>query len=246
MPVSDGRPLMSRTSNVHNLAEATTFADDELSLRRGTAFGAGGRHSRRVGFLRKVLPVTAGAGVLFVVLWTWLDPFRFASGLPVELGRISISGTKLTMDAPKLKGFSRDGRPYTVTAEEAAQDLTKPNVIELSKIVGQFDLGSRGNVVLNAKTGIYDAKMEQMKLFDGIDFRSTEGHSGQLSDAFIEPRKGHLVTESPVDLFFNEGSLHGNRMEVFEQGKLIVFEGGVTMVLRMTPRTPKPSAEATQ
>ncbi|HXM31358.1 MAG TPA: LPS export ABC transporter periplasmic protein LptC, partial [Xanthobacteraceae bacterium] len=63
----------------------------------------------------------------------------------------------------------------------------------------------------------------------------------------IEPRKGHLVTESPVDLFFNEGSLRGNRMEVFEQGKLIVFEGGVTMVLRMKESPAKsPGAEATQ
>jgi lipopolysaccharide export system protein LptC len=238
---------MSRTSNVHNLAEATTFADDDLSLRRRTAFGAAVRHSRRVGFLRKALPIAAGSGILIVVLWTWLDPLRFASGLPVELGRISISGTKLTMDAPKLKGFSRDGRPYTVTAEEAAQDLTKPNVIELSKIVGQFDLGGRGNIVLNAKSGVYDGKKEQMKIFDGIDFHSTEGHSGQLSEALVEPRKGHLVTESPVDLFFNEGSLRGNRMEVFDQGKVIVFEGGVTMVLRMNPRSPKSSAaEATQ
>ena len=238
---------MSRTSTVHNLAEATTFAEDDLSLRRSAAFGAAVRHSRRVGFLRKALPTAAGAALFFVILWTWIDPLRFASGLPIELGRISISGTKLTMDAPKLKGFSRDGRPYTVTAEEAAQDLTKPNVIELSKIVGQFDLGGRGNMVLNAKTGIYDGKTEQMKLLDGIDFHSTEGHSGQLSDAFVEPRKGHLVTENPVDLFFNEGSLRGNRMEVFEQGKVIVFEGGVTMVLRMNQRGAKPpGAEATQ
>jgi lipopolysaccharide export system protein LptC len=247
MPDPDGRSPMSRTSTVHNLAEATTFADDDLSLRRRNAFGTAVRHSRRVNFLRKTLPIAGGTGLLFIILWTWLDPLRFASGLPIELGRISISGTKLKMDAPKLKGFSRDGRPYTVTAEEAAQDLTKPNVIELSKIVGQFDLGGRGNMVLNAKSGIYDGKTEQMKLFDGIDFHSTEGHSGQLSDAFIEPRKGHLVTENPVDLFFNEGSLRGNRMEVFEQGKLIVFEGGVTMVLRMKESIAKsPGAEATQ
>jgi lipopolysaccharide export system protein LptC len=238
---------MSRTSTVHNLAEATTFADDDISLRRKAAFGAAVRHSRRVNFLRKALPIAGGTGLLFVILWTWIDPLRYASGLPIDVGRISISGTRLTMDAPKLKGFSRDGRPYTVTAEAAAQDLTKPNVIELSKIVGQFDLGGRGNMILNAKSGIYDGKTEQMRLFDGIEFHSTEGHSGQLSEAFVEPRKGHLVSENPVDLFFTEGSLHGNRMEVFDQGKVIVFEGGVTMVLRMKESTAKPAgAEATQ
>jgi hypothetical protein len=36
-------------------------------------------------------------------------------------------------------------------------------------------------------------------------------------------------------------------MEVFEQGKLIVFEGGITMVLRMKESLAKsPGAEATQ
>ena len=121
MPDPDGRSPMNRPSTVHNLAEATTFADDDLSLRRRNAFGTAVRHSRRVNFLRKALPIAGGTGLLFIILWTWLDPLRFASGLPIELGRISISGTKLKMDAPKLKGFSRDGRPYTVTAEEAAQ-----------------------------------------------------------------------------------------------------------------------------
>ena len=102
-------------------------------------------------------------------------------------------------------------------------------------------------MVLNAKSGIYDAKTEQMRIFNGIEFHSTEGHSGQLNEAFVEPRKGHLVSESPVDLFFNEGSLRGNRMEIFDQGRLIVFESGVTMVLRVNQRAPKPSeAEAKQ
>ena len=237
---------MSRNSTVHNLAEATTFAEDDFAPRREAAFGAAVRHSRRVRVLRKVLPVVAGAGLLFIILWTWLDPLRFTKGLPIDLGRISITGTKLTMDAPKLKGFSRDGRPYTVIAEEAAQDLTKPNVIELSKIVGNFDLGSRGSMVLNAKSGIYDGKAEQMRVFDGIDFRSTQGHSGQLSEALVEPRKGHLITQSPVDLFFNEGSLRGNRMEVFDQGAVIVFDGGVTMLLRVNERAKTSATEAKQ
>src|SRR5438132_13987382 len=120
MPDPDGRSPMSRTSTVHNLAEATTFAEDDLSLRRSVAFGAAVRHSRRVSVLRRVLPVAAGTGLLLIILWTWLDPLRFASGLPIELGRISISGTKLTMDAPKLKGVRPDGRPYNVPAGKGA------------------------------------------------------------------------------------------------------------------------------
>ena len=37
-----------------------------------------------------------------------------------------ISGTKLTMQAPKLSGYTRDGRWYELIADSAAQDITKP------------------------------------------------------------------------------------------------------------------------
>jgi lipopolysaccharide export system protein LptC len=217
---------MNQPTNVHSLAESTTFADDRLEHRRSAAAV---RHSRRVVFIRQILLALATGAVVLSGLWIWLDPLR---NLPVEMNRISISGSKLNMDAPKLTGFSKDGRPYKVTAESATQDLTKPGIIELSNIVGEFDMGTRGNTVLNAKSGIYDYKAERIRLFDGIDFHSTAGHSGQLSEAVIETRKGHLISESPVDLFSKEGSLHSNRMEVFDQGSLTVFEGGVAMIVR--------------
>src|SRR6185295_1189782 len=238
---------MNRPTTIHSLAESTTFADENLAHRRSAAFGAAQRHSRRVMFLRRVLPAVATGAVLLTIAWMWLDPLRFTRDLPVEMGKLSISGSKLNMEAPKLTGFSKDGRPYTVTAESAAQDLKTPGIIELSNIVGQFDSGTRGNTVLNAKSGVYNYKAEQMRIFNGIDFRSTAGHSGQLNDATIETRKGHLVSESPVDFFFKEGSLHGNRFEVFEHGSVLVFEGCVTMILR--PETSSPdsaSKEAAQ
>jgi len=229
MPLTDGECLMNRPTNVHSLAESTTFAVESLAHRRSAAFGAAIKHSRRVRFLRQGLPVLAVGAVILTGLWMWFDPLR---DMPVEMGRISISGSKLNMEAPKLTGFSKEGRPYKVMAESATQDLKKPGIIELSNIVGEFDMGLRGHTVLNAKSGLYDYKAERMRIFDGVDFHSTAGHSGQLSEAVIETRKGHLITESPVDLFSKEGSLHGNRMEVFDHGALLVFDGGVTMILR--------------
>jgi len=238
---------MNRPTTIHSLAESTTFADEHLTRRRSAAFSAAQRHSRRVTFLRRVLPTAAIGAVVLTIAWMWLDPLRFARDIPLEVGKISISGSKLNMDAPKLTGFSKDGRPYTVTAESAAQDLKTPGIIELSNIVGQFDSGARGSTVLNAKSGVYNYKAEQMRIFNGIDFRSTAGHSGQLTEAIIETRKGHLVSESPVDFFFKEGSLRGNRFEVFDHGSVLVFEGGVTMILRPEPSPAiAPGKEAAQ
>jgi lipopolysaccharide export system protein LptC len=222
------------------------FADADLLVRREAAFGAAVRHSRLVGLLRRLIPVMLVSSVVVTGLWLWLDPFRAVSELPVSVGKLTIAGSKLKMEAPKLTGFSKDGHPYNVTAEAAMQDLKKPNVIELSKIIGKFDLGGH-KTVLNAKSGIYDAKADQMRIFDGIDFQSDDGQGGRLSDAVIETKKGHLTTEQPVDLYFKGGTLRGDRMEVFDHGNVIVFEGGVKVTLNSESRAAAtPEETATQ
>jgi lipopolysaccharide export system protein LptC len=220
------------------------FADPNLLVRRETAFGEAVRHSRMVGLLRRFIPVFLGGSVVLTGLWLWFDPLKAIDELPVSVGKLSITGSKLKMEAPKLTGFSRDGNPYSVTAEAALQDLKHPGIIELSRIVGHFNSGNR-DTVLNAKSGIYDAKADKMRVFDGIDFQTNDGQGGRLSDAVVETKKGHLVSEQPADLYFKGGTLRSDRVEVFDHGKVIVFEGDVRMMLHSDSQTAAVPPETT-
>ncbi len=206
---------------------------DELLRRRQAAFREATRHSKRVHLLRRIFPIAGAVTIVLVSLWLYFDPLSYMRELPVSVGALKISGTKLTMEAPKLTGFSKDGHPYSITAESAAQDLTNTSVIELSNIVGKFTTDERGETVLSAKSGIYDSKSEKMRLFDGINIKSEQGgYEGFLKDAIGEPKKGHMLSESPVAITFNEGNLRSDRVEVFDHGKSAVFEGNVVMNLK--------------
>ncbi len=220
---------MKQSSSHRDTERSGPLVYDELYVRRSHAFHAAKRHSRRVYFLRRVLPIIAGGILLLAILWIWIDPLQYANGIPVEIGALKISGTKLTMEAPKLNGFSKDGHPYSITAETASQDLTNTRVIEFNNVAGIFDLGDSENTKLNAKSGVYDSKTEQLRMFNGININSTRGYSGKLIDAISEPKKGHMISENPVVIVFTDGTLKANRMEIFDQGKLIVFEAGVVM-----------------
>ena len=44
------------------------------------------------------------------------------------------------MEAPRLSGFTRDSRGYEVNAKAAAQDLSKPGVVELKEIRAKVDM----------------------------------------------------------------------------------------------------------
>src|SRR5437016_5027355 len=89
------------------------------------AFRGAARHSRLVRLLRIFIPVGVVLALLGIALSSWLNPLRFLSDLPIDLGKLVVSGTKITMEAPRLAGYTRDNRAYELSARAAAQDITK-------------------------------------------------------------------------------------------------------------------------
>jgi lipopolysaccharide export system protein LptC len=198
-------------------------------------YGAAVRHSSRVRFLRRVLPALAVVILGLAAVIAYLDPFRIVRDFPLDVLKLSIQGNKLVMDAPKLSGFTKDGRGYNITATAAAQDLTQTNVIELEGIKANFSLTGNGMTELTAAKGLYDAKGDVVQLTEGIVIRSTAGYEGKLQDAVIQVKRGHVATQSPVDILFNNGSIRADRMEIFDNGARAVFEGGVSMMMKLPP-----------
>ena len=209
-----------------------------------TAYKAALRHTRRVRFLRRALPAAILLFLSIIVFGAWLDPLRLLRELPIEFARLAISGSKLKIEAPKLSGYTGDGRAYSVTAESAAQDLTKPGVIEMIGIEARFELVGGGTTMLRAAKGTFDSKAEQLRLVDGIDITSTNGYGGKLSEAIVDMRLGHILSSAPVDLKYQDGWLKADRLEIFDNGERALFEGRVTAEIRMSPPD-APAATAT-
>jgi lipopolysaccharide export system protein LptC len=196
-----------------------------------------------VRWLRRAVPVAAVTIVLLIVLWAWLDPLRLFRELPLEFARMAISGNTLKIDAPKLSGYMRDGRTYSISAVSAAQDLTRPGVIELTGIDARFALTDGGSTTLTAVKGTLDAKADQLRLLEGIDILSTSGFGGRLGEAIVDMRKGHVLAPNPVELRYRDGWLRANRLEIFDNGARVLFDGGVTTMFRLAPPQPAPTAE---
>jgi lipopolysaccharide export system protein LptC len=203
-------------------------------------FLAAQRHSRRVRLLRRTIPVGILALLGVVTIGTWLNPLRMLTRLPIDPGKLLVSGTKITMEAPRLAGFTRDARPYEFTARAAAQDLTKPDVLELKDIHAKIEMQDKARMEMTAASGIYDAKSDVLRLTDNIQLSSSAGYSGRLSDAVIDVRKGNVVSEHPVEVTLLNGTLNASRLEVVNNGELLRFDGGVAMNLILNQ--PEPAA----
>ena len=98
------------------------------------AFRAARRHSRLVRILRIAIPAAVVLGLTGITLITYFNPLRMLAKLPINISDLVVSGTKITMEQPRMSGFTRDARAYEFTADAAAQDLTKPDIVELHNI----------------------------------------------------------------------------------------------------------------
>src|SRR6201998_3035169 len=126
------------------------------------AFRAAARHSRVVRFLRLAVPTLAAAGLVGVFLAHWFSPTRLLAQLPTggSLGAVGISGTKITMSLPRLEGYTRDARPYVMTAKTAQQDLLKPDNVELTEIRTKMETADKAVVEMTAASGLFHSKAD--------------------------------------------------------------------------------------
>ena len=199
------------------------------------------RHSRYVRWLRICVPAGIAALLLTVIGINYMPPiggFR----LPGELGKLVIHGTRITMQQPRLAGYTVDSRAYEFSADAAGQDITKPNLVELHQIQAKMEMQDNSTVEMSAVSGIYDAKTEMLTLSEDIELFSSTGYEGRLSEAVIDVRKGNVVSDKPVWVKMLDGFLNAKRLDIVERGAVIRFTG-VAMTLQPGKRA---SADATK
>jgi lipopolysaccharide export system protein LptC len=229
-------------------AKLTSVHPGDMATRRGfTATSRGDaveiyraamRHSRRVRWLRVGVPAVLAGGVLIVVLVNYL-PLILGFRLSGEIGKLVIKGTKVTMQAPRMTGFTADSRPYVFTAKFAEQDITKPDLMELHQIDAKVEMEDKSTVNVTSNSGTYDMKTETLNLAENIHLVSSTGYEVRLSEAVIDVHKGNVASEKPVWVKLPNGFINAKRLEVLDGGGIIRFGGGVAMTVR-------PDQEATQ
>ena len=188
------------------------------------------------------MPVGIAVLLLGVAAINYMPPiggFR----LPGELGKLVIHGTKITMQQPRLTGYTVDSRAYEFSADAAAQDITKPNLVELHQLHAKMEMQDNSTVEMSAMSGVYDVKTEMLKLNENIQLVSSTGYQGRLSEATIDVRKGDVVSDKPVWVKMLDGELNAKRLDIADKGSVLRFTD-VSMTLLPGNRTSGDAATA--
>lgn len=212
-------------------------------------FRRAARHSRLVRLLRIAVPAIVLLSMAAIVGVSIFNPFRILTKLPLDMGNLVVSGTKITMETPHLSGFSPDGRPYELWAKAATQDLTDPDNVELTTLRAKVMMEDRSTMTMDARTGKFNSKAQMLYLYKDIFLQTSSGYEARLTEAVIDIANGIVTSDKPVDVKLLNGTLLGQTMRITEHGDLVRFDGGVSMNLKMdppeaAPAEPEPAAAA--
>jgi lipopolysaccharide export system protein LptC len=207
------------------------------------AFALAARHSRRVRFLRRAIPVAIGLILGATVLVSWIDPLKVLVRFPLDAGSLVIRGTKITMEAPKLTGYTREQRWYEMTAKGATQDVTKPDLIELSQIRAKIETQDKTTFHLVSKDGLYNRKTSILNLNNNVVLTSTSGYEMHLDEAVVDTANGGVVSDKHVFAFTKDSRINSDRFEVENSGEVVRFIGNVVMNLDNVGAPQQPGAE---
>ena len=130
--------------------------DDVRDLGRAdpARFRAAVRHSRLVRLLRTAIPIVIALVFALLIVAAYFNPFRVLARLPIDPGKIVLSGTRITMESPRVAGYTKDARPYEVTAKAASQDITKPDIVDLQEIRARVQMQDKVTVEMTAVSGV--------------------------------------------------------------------------------------------
>lgn len=209
-------------------------------------FAAAARHSRMVRMLRVAVPVAVALAMAAIIFIAAVNPFRIAeiAKLPIDIGNLVVSGSKITMETPHLAGFSPDQRPYELWAKAAVQDLTNPDQVELQTLRAKVMMEDKSTVTMDARTGFFDSKQQMLDLRKDIFLQSSTGYEARLSQAYVDINKGTVTSDEHVDVKLLNGTLSADRLKIIDSGQVVRFDGNVVMNLVMeSPAAPEPEPE---
>lgn len=196
-----------------------------VDVTRERSFRRAYRHSALVRFLRMALPLGALIAAVLLVVLPYIRPLKLLSS-NIDIGSLTLDGTRITMEMPDLKGFRGDNKPYSISARQAIQDVTRPNVLELVELTSRIETKLGTVARLRSDAGIYDSKKDELSVKGNVQIVSGTSDI-RMRSGVIDFKTNSVITREPVEVVMATGTIDANAMSVFDNGNRIVFTGHV-------------------
>jgi lipopolysaccharide export system protein LptC len=207
---------------------APTSKPDRRDTARQAAFRRAMNHSRRVRVLKLALPAAALAIAAGFIGYSYIS---VPGSVSFDVSESAYANGKLVMANPQLDGYTKENRPYSMSATRALQHTDNTSVVELEGIDAKVPVGAEKIAMIGAEHGVYNREKNTLNIPTAITVKTNDGTSVLLKSAYLDMLKGLLRTKEPVSITMAGVHLEANSMHVLENGHVLVFDKNVKMRL---------------
>jgi LPS export ABC transporter protein LptC len=167
-----------------------------------------------------------GLGIVIVFLaqagvFSALRPKPEAPPLTVEMPE-QISGA-----FARISGIDRENQPYVITSKKGYQDKESADLVHMEDLTGTFQRKSRPPFELFSDTGLFHAKVKELDLEGNVRIVEKGRFTATMAKAHVELEKKNLVSNVPVVVEMDAGTISANGLQVSNDGNNIKFLNGV-------------------
>jgi lipopolysaccharide export system protein LptC len=198
------------------------------------------RYSRRVAFLKRVLPAIGVTLLLLVAGWPRLTPLLES----VRLGFPAIDlreARELRMVNLRYGGLDRYNRPYVVTAAIGRQVPDRNDVMSLERPKAVMTVHGGASVVLTAATGIYQSQAQLLDLFADVNLVHENGTRFVTQRAHLNLSDNSGEGHEPVEGHGPSGDITGQGFRILPNGETIIFTGESYLLFKGTKSSSTPA-----
>ena len=149
----------------------------------------------------------------------------------IDIGSLNLDGSKITMDRANLKGFKDGDLPFTITADQAIQDVSTPYIVDLNGLKADVMMPDRTSAKIAADHGVYDSQKDVLTARGNVDIKSPR-YLITMRSGVIDFKTNRVVSKEAVTVTVAGGKIDADGMNVFDNGDRAQFLGRVRSVFR--------------
>ncbi|MCB2057735.1 MAG: LPS export ABC transporter periplasmic protein LptC [Novosphingobium sp.] len=207
-----------------------TQAADLIRDKRRLWAAPGGSHDRMVAVLAKWLPGAVGVVAAAMIVGP-LFPRGEVSFL-LDRNKVAITTERVRVSDAMYRGIDSQGRPFTVTAGNAAQVSTADPLVRMEDLAARIRLAD-GPAELTAKGGTYDYDRELVDVAGPVQFTAADGYRMTTSHVSINLRDRQVIGSGGVTGSIPAGTFSANRILADLGERTITLDGNAR--LQMAP-----------
>ncbi len=203
---------------------------DQIRDKRQHWAAPGGWHDRKMRFLAVWLPGLVGV-VLAAMIIGPLFARREISFL-LDRNKVALTQERIRVSNAMYRGIDGEGRPFTVTADNAVQVSIKEPVVKMDTLAARLRL-SDGPAELIAQNGAYNYQAETVSVAGPVVFTAADGYRITTQNVSIDLKQRRIGGTGGVSGSVPAGTFRADRVSADLEQRIVTLDGNVRMVLQL-------------